>query len=49
MKTGDIWRVVPSVTAIMASSEGRVMTKPYLGEMPNGGEPHWGVWNKEAA
>jgi len=49
---GEVWRVVPSLPEIMASSEGRVMVKPYLAKMPNGGDrqyggqPHFGVWNK---
>ena len=51
--SGEIWRVVPSLPAILASSEGRIMVSPYLGEMPNGGarpyggQPHFGVWNKQ--
>lgn len=49
---GEVWRVVPSLPAILASSEGRVMTAPYLAKMPHGGfrqyggQPHFGVWNK---
>lgn len=52
---GEVWREVPSVPALLVSSEGRVMTKPYRGEMPHGGlrpyggEPHFGVWNKQDA
>ena len=50
---GEVWREVPSLPAILASSEGRIMTKPYRGPMPHGGErpyggqPHFGVWNKQ--
>lgn len=50
--TGEIWRVVPSLPAYLASSEGRVMRVPCLGSMPNGGDrhyggfPHFGVWSK---
>ena len=52
---GEVWREVPSVPELLVSSEGRVMTKPYRGEMPNGGlrpyggHPHFGVWNKQDA
>lgn len=52
---GEVWRVVPSVPELMASSEGRVMTVPTLGSMPHGGtkhyggEPHFGVWSKQDA
>ena len=50
---GEVWREVPSLPAILASSEGRIMVKPYRGEMPNGGlrpyggHPHFGVWSKQ--
>lgn len=50
--TGEIWREVPCLPQILASSEGRVMVKPYRAPMPHGGErpyggqPHFGVWNK---
>lgn len=49
---GEVWREVPSLPAIMASSEGRIMVKPYRAPMPHGGlrpyggKPHFGVWNK---
>lgn len=50
---GEVWREVPSLPVVLVSSEGRVMTKPYRGEMPNGGlrhyggQPHFGVWSKK--
>jgi len=50
--TGEIWKVVPSQPWCLASSEGRIMISPHLGEMPNGGArqyggtPHFGVWSK---
>lgn len=50
---GEIWKVVPSAPWFLASSEGRVMVAPYQAEMPNGGlrqyggQPHFGVWNKQ--
>ena len=52
---GEVWREVPSLPAVLVSSEGRVMVKPYYGDMPHGGvrpyggEPHFGVWNKQDA
>ena len=52
MSTGEIWRDVPSVPSVLASSEGRVMIAPYRGQMPQGaprpygGTPTFGVWNK---
>ena len=48
----EVWRIVPSVPAFMVSSEGRIMVRPYVSPMPNGGtrqyggNPHWGVWDK---
>jgi len=51
---GEISRDVPSVPGILVSSEGHVMTIPFRGPMPKGGErayggsPYFGVWNKQA-
>lgn len=50
---GEVWREIPSLPTILASSEGRIMVKPYRGKMPHGGdrsyggEPRFGVWNKQ--
>jgi hypothetical protein len=52
---GEIWRDVPSVPGILVSSEGRVMYTPHRepmpkgGERPYGGQPTFGVWNKQDA
>lgn len=51
--SGEVWREVPSLPALMASNEGRIMVKPYQAPMPHGGlrsyggEPRFGVWNKQ--
>lgn len=50
---GEIWKIVPSAPWFLASSEGRIMVSPYQARMPNGGkrqyggQPHFGVWNKQ--
>ena len=52
---GEVWRIVPSVPQLMASSEGRVMVLPHQVGMPRGGlrscggEPRFGVWSKTDA
>jgi hypothetical protein len=52
---GELWRRVPSAPHFLASTEGRIMVEPYEGSMPNGGtrqyggEPHFGIWNKQDA
>ena len=51
MNTREIWRLVPSVDGLLASSHGRLMVIPYQGEVPNGGrrqyggEPTTGQWD----
>lgn len=50
---GEIWRVVPSFQQFLVSSEGRIMVAPHLEDMPHGGtrqyggQPTFGVWNKQ--
>lgn len=52
MVDGEVWRIVPSASKLMASSEGRIMVVPYQYEMPHGGvrqyggSPRFGVWSK---
>jgi hypothetical protein len=52
--SGEVWRVIPSLPEYLASTEGRVMRVPFLGTMPYGGpkhyggQPQFGVWNKES-
>jgi hypothetical protein len=51
MTTKEIWRLVPSVPGLLASSEGRLMIAPYMGTLHRGGvqqfggEPTWGQWD----
>ncbi|KAB7765365.1 hypothetical protein CEK68_11725 [Xanthomonas sp. LMG 12461] len=52
MTTKEIWRVVPSVPELLASSEGRIMVIPYRkplargsGCRPYGGTPMRGAWD----
>lgn len=50
---GEVWKIVPSEPWCMASSDGRIMVAPYSAPMPKGGErqyggePNFGVWNKQ--
>lgn len=52
---GEVWKVIPSLPSHLASSEGRVMVAPYQAPMPHGGvrqyggQPSFGVWNKQDA
>ena len=47
----ELWRLVPSLPNVLASSYGRLMVIPYIASMPNGnlrqygGEPTLGQWD----
>ena len=52
MDDREMWRLVPSLPGLMASSHGRLMVAPYLapvsrgaGERQYGGEPTSGQWD----
>lgn len=52
MKTKEIWRVVPDVPELLASSLGRLVTVPYVanansgqGRKQYGGSPTYGQWD----
>ena len=51
MNTKEIWRLIPSIPGVVASSSGRLMVAPYLAPSPNGGlrqyggEPTFGQWD----
>lgn len=38
----ELWRLVPSVSGLLASSHGRLMVTPYCAPMPLGGERQYG-------
>lgn len=38
----EVWRTIPSLPEYLASSHGRVMRVPFIGEMPNGGTKQYG-------
>lgn len=52
MEDREVWRMVPSLPGLIASSHGRLMVAPYLaplargtGERQYGGEPTHGQWD----
>lgn len=55
MSVGEVWRLSPREPALLVSSEGRVMMRPFIGDMPYGGSRHYGgtptfgVWSKPDA
>lgn len=52
MEDLEVWRLIPSLQGVMASSRGRLMVVPYLAAVPRGkgmrqygGEPTNGQWD----
>jgi uncharacterized protein (DUF2147 family) len=51
LSTKEIWRVIPSIEGVLASSLGRLMVIPHHKPLPNGGErqyggkPTYGQWD----
>lgn len=51
MDDKEIWRAIPSLAGVLASSHGRLMVAPYSAPLPNGGtrqyggEPTLGQWD----
>jgi len=48
----EVWKIIPSLPGIIASSHGRLMVVPYYGDLPQnrgqrqyGGEPTYGQWD----
>ncbi len=37
----EVWRIIPSLPGVLASSHGRLMIMPSIGEMPHGGLRHY--------
>ena len=42
MEDKEVWRCIPSLPGVLASSHGRLMTVPYTAPLPNGGERQYG-------
>lgn len=42
MSAPELWRLVPSVPGLLASSRGRVMVAPHVKRVPNGGSRQYG-------
>jgi hypothetical protein len=49
----EVWRIIPSLPGVLASSLGRLLILPSIGEMPHGGQRHYetqprhGEWDGE--
>ena len=42
MASPELWRLIPSVPGLLASSRGRIMVIPKFGDLPNGGKRQYG-------
>jgi hypothetical protein len=42
MNTKEIWRLIPSLAGVLASSHGRLMVAPYVAPIPRGGVRQYG-------
>lgn len=49
MANPEIWRLVPSLPGVLASSRGRLMVAPYLGDQPNGGQRQYGGYARKGS
>ena len=49
MANPELWRLVPSVTGILASSRGRIMVIPRFGDLPNGGHRQYGGFARKGS
>jgi hypothetical protein len=47
MAKPEIWRLIPSMPGLLASSRGRLMVAPYLGELPQGGTRQYGGYARK--
>lgn len=47
MAAPELWRLVPSVPGLLASSRGRLMVAPYLATLPNGGQRQYGGYARK--
>lgn len=47
MAKPEIWRLVPSVPGLLASSRGRVMVTPRMGKLPNGAPRQYGGYARK--
>jgi hypothetical protein len=45
---GEVWRIIPSLPEYLASSEGRIMRVPFVGEMPQGAPRQYGGISERA-
>lgn len=49
MASPELWRLIPTVPGLLASSRGRLMVVPFLGEMPYGGSRQYGGYARKGS